>query len=146
MARGSLIVGFLRPPLPAGATVTAEEYHQLLLDEYAELQDKLGLTPQRGMWSLMTDVPTTGAAWGPHILSELAKTDIDTANVTLTQEDDVVYCITTGSVIECYFTYSVAWTGSGPDPFVMSVDVGGPNSPVTTRLTFQGTVADDIPT
>ena len=145
MATGSMIVGFVRPPLPAGATVTPEQYHQLLLDEYAEVQDKMGLTPLRGMWSLMTDVPTDAAGWEPFIMNELAKTKVDTSDVVLTEGDDVVYCITTGSAIECYFSFNTTWNGGGIDPFVISVDVGGPNSPVTTRLGFQGTVMDDIP-
>jgi len=145
MANGSMIVGFDRPALPAGATMTEAEYHQALLDEWAEMQDKLGLVPVRGMWTAMKDVPTDGAGWGPFIMAELAKTKIDTADVALTQSGEVRYCITTGAQIDCYFKFSTAWTGTGPDPFEISVDVGGPNSPVVTRVMFEGTVSDDIP-
>ncbi len=146
MPNGSMIVGFKIPPLPAGATVTGAEYHQRLVDAYAEREEKLGLVPLRGMWTAMKDVPQDVAGWGPFFLEQLEETNLDTAHVSLTPSaDDPYYCITTGSQIECYTSYDAAWTGAGADPFVLSVDVGGPNSPVVTRLGFQGTIKQNLP-
>ena len=148
MAVGNIVLEWVVPELPTGATETKAEYFTKVREVVAAYFTTMGLDTARLAWVRRYDIPESESTTVAYLEGLIAGTNIDLTTSRIEQlippNNSTLYCVL-GDIVDCYSTYRVVSRTVPNDPtLVATVTLNGGLS-AEVEIRFVVTFGQEFP-